>query len=149
MYSHFLVPTDGSALSNKAVKEAVALAKLTGAKITLLHVVEQYHMPVADEGFTIPEIPELKKRHDEAARKAAHHIMATAKRTVAEAGVPCEEAVSVEDTPYDAILKQAKQSKCDLIVMASHGRRGLEALLLGSETTRVLTHSTIPVLVCR
>jgi nucleotide-binding universal stress UspA family protein len=150
MYKHILVPTDGSPLSSKAVKQAAELAKSEGATMTILHVVSPYRSPVAsDEGFRVPEIAELRKRYDEAAQAAGRKIVDAAQKIAAKAGVECDVVVASADMPYDAIIKQAQKRKCDLIMMASHGRRGLQALLLGSETTRVLTHSRIPVLVCR
>lgn len=149
MYKHILVPTDGSELSDKAVKQAIALAKALRAKITLLHAVGQYHGVLADEGYVVPEVPELRKRFEEAERAQAQKILDAASKTVAESGVECATVIATGDFPYDLIIKQAQQSGCDLIMMASHGRRGLQGLLLGSETVRVLTHSTVPVLVCR
>lgn len=149
MYKHILVPTDGSELSNKTVKQAVALAQTLRAKITLLHVVGQYHQMMPDEGYVVPEVPELRKRFEEAERVRAQKVLDAASKTAAEGGVGCEAVIATGDLPYDVIIKQAQQSGCDLIMMASHGRKGLQGLLLGSETVRVLTHSTIPVLVCR
>lgn len=149
MFKHILVPTDGSELSGKAIKQAMALARSLGAKITLLHVVGEYHQLLVNEGYAIPDVPELRKRFEEAELARAHKILDAAKSTVAEAGVECDAVIATGDLPYDSIIRQAKGSGCDLIMMASHGRRGLQGLLLGSETVRVLTHSTIPVLVCR
>ncbi len=149
MFKHILVPTDGSPLSDKAVKQAVALARSLGAKITLLHVVGEYHHLLPDEGYSVPDIPELRKRFEEAERTRAQKILETAEKIVAAGTVECKTITASSDAPYDMIVRQAKQSGCDLIVMASHGRKGLQGLLLGSETVRVLTHSTIPVLVCR
>jgi nucleotide-binding universal stress UspA family protein len=149
MFKHILVPTDGSELSEKAIKQAVALARVLRARITLLHVVGEYHQLLADEGYAIPEIPELRKRFEEVERARAQKILDAARKMVTEGGVECDTIAGTSDTPSDMIIKQAEQSNCDLIMMASHGRRGLKGLLLGSETVRVLTHSTIPVLVCR
>jgi len=149
MFKHILVPTDGSELSDKAIKQAVALAQSLRAKITVLNVVGEYHRALASEGYVLPEIPELRKRFEEVERARAQKILEAAKKVAAKAGVECYAVTAASDVPYDMIIRQAKKSHCDLIMMASHGRKGLQGLLLGSETARVLTHSTIPVLVCR
>lgn len=149
MYKHILVPTDGSELSDKAIREAVALAQALRARITLLHVLGEYHRVLPDEGYVVPEVPELRRRFEEAERVRAQKILDAGSKTATGGGVECEALTATGDVPYEVIIKQAQQSGCDLIMMASHGRRGLQGLLLGSETVRVLTHSTIPVLVCR
>ena len=98
----------------------------------------------------MPEIPVmLKRRFEEENAERASQILGEVKKIAAAYGVKCSTVVANDDSPYEAIIKQAKKSKCDLIMMASHGRRGLQAILLGSETTKVLTHSKIPVLVVR
>jgi nucleotide-binding universal stress UspA family protein len=148
MFKHILVPTDGSPLSDNAIRQAAALARPLGAKITLLHVVGEYRQ-LRDEGYAVPDVPELRRRFEEAERVRANKILDAAKGVVAAAGVECNALVATDDSPFDAIIRQAQEAHCDLIMMASHGRKGLQALLLGSETARVLTHSTIPVLVCR
>lgn len=149
MYSHILLPTDGSKLSDKAAKQAIGFAKEAGAKLTAMNVLGEYHLRLQDEGFVMPEIPALRKRFDEAEAARAKKILDAVKKSAVEAGVECDIVTPTGDSPYDAIIKQAKKCKCDLIIMASHGRRGLQGMLLGSETLKVLTHSTIPVLVCR
>ena len=144
MYQHILVPTDGSPLSASAVENAMSLAKTVGAKVTVLTVVEQ--LPASAWS------PHSLERADEFLR----HAQAEAERRLTEAeqeakrvGVPCE-VVKVEDRqPYEAIIETAEARGCDLIAMASNGRRGISALVLGSETTKVLTHSKLPVLVYR
>jgi nucleotide-binding universal stress UspA family protein len=148
MFKHILLPTDGSELSNKAVEQAIAVAKSLGAKITAVNVVGEYHR-VLDEGYLVPEIPALKKRFAEAEAALAKKILDAVRKSASEAGVECDAVTPTSDVPYEAIIKQAKKSGCDVIIMASHGRRGFQGLLLGSETVKVLTHSTIPVLVCR
>jgi nucleotide-binding universal stress UspA family protein len=148
MIKHILVPTDGSALSSKAIREAIALAQQLQARITVLHVVPSYH-PTFDEGFVIPELPELRKRVEEVQHQRGQQIVDAAQETVSDGGIECDTVVAASDTPYEMIISQAVTAKCDLIVMASHGYRGVQGLLIGSETLRVLTHSTIPVLVCR
>lgn len=149
MFKHILLPTDGSKLSNKAVKKAIGLARALGVKITAVNVVGEYHLRLQDEGFVMPEIAFLKKRFEEAEAARAKKILDAVRKSASEAGVKCDAVTPTSDVPYDAIIKQAKKSGCDLIIMASHGRTGLQGLVLGSETVKVLTHSTIPVLVCR
>jgi nucleotide-binding universal stress UspA family protein len=150
MFKNILVPTDGSKRSAKAVEVAINLAKVFGAKITTLQVIPEYQMFV-DEGFVVPKttsqslITQFKKQTTARSKE----ILDEAHTEAVAAGIECE-AVSVSSSsPYDAIIKQATKSKCDLIVMASHGRKGLEGLLLGSETAKVLVHSKVPVLVVR
>lgn len=149
MFKHILLPTDGSKLSNKAVKQAIEVAKALGAKITAVHVVGAYPPVLPDEGFVLPEIPALKKRFEEEAAARAKKILGSAKEAAQAAGVECSVIVATSDVPYEMIINQATKFECDLIIMASHGRRGLQGILLGSETQKVLTHSKIPVLVCR
>ena len=147
MYSKILVPTDGSPLSDKAVKEAATLARATGATLTLFHVVPAYRLPTASyEGAMIQNIvtPERYKR---SMRAHAKRLLDAAARKAQ--GVATRKLCEFNDQPYEAIIDAARKHKCDLIVMASHGWRGLKGLLLGSETHKVLTHSRVPVLVVR
>ena len=148
MYKHILVPTDGSALSGKAVKQAVALAKSLGAKITALHVSHEYRA-MMDEGFAVPAYATFRKRFEEESAKRSKALLQGINSSAKAAGVECNGIAVANNLPYEAIIKQAKKAKCDLIMMASHGRKGLSSILLGSETAKVLTHSTIPVLVVR
>jgi nucleotide-binding universal stress UspA family protein len=149
MFKHILLATDGSKLSNKAVKQAIEIAKVHGAKITAVNVEGEYHLHLINEGFEMPDVTALKKRFEAAEVARAKKIVDAVTKSASEAGVECNAVTPTSDVPYEAIIKQAKKSGCDLIVMASHGRKGLQGLLLGSETVKVLTHSTIPVLVCR
>jgi nucleotide-binding universal stress UspA family protein len=149
MFKHILLPTDGSKLSDKAVKQAIYLAKSLGAKITAVHVIHKFHLHLQDEGFLIPKIPALKTRFEEEEAALAKKILGSVKGAAKIAGVDCDVIVATGDTPYEMIINQASKFKCDLIIMASHGRRGLQGILLGSETQKVLTHSKIPVMVCR
>lgn len=149
MFKHILVPTDGSALSSKVVKQAVQLAKELGARVTALHIVGNFRPVVHEGGFFMPEIPELRKRFEEETSGHAKKVLDAVKKVAETAGVDCDAVAMTGDIPYDMIIKQANKAKCDLIMMASHGRRGLQGILLGSETQKVLTHSKIPVLVCR
>ena len=149
MYKHILVPTDGSVLSDKAVEAAIKLAKLAGARVTAFHAVEPYPLQgaYAAEASGVAELqPEVfAERSEEYARR----VLDTVARAAAAAGVQCATAHATSHSASHAIVEKARTDNCDLIVMASHGRRGLEGFLLGSETQKVLTHSTIPVLVYR
>jgi nucleotide-binding universal stress UspA family protein len=148
MYKHILVPTDGSKLSSHAVRAACNLAQTCGARITGIYVIPPYVPPIYAEGMIY--IADLgPKRHKEVMQKAATKALAVLSAEARRAGVACAGVAPVADQPWEGILKAARGKRCDLIVMASHGRRGIAGLLLGSETTKVLTHSKIPVLVCR
>lgn len=145
MFRHILLPTDGSALSQTAAKRGIRFARSLGAGTTALFVVPDtfrlYDGGDSPMGFR----EQLQTRWRELAEKALEELRATA----AAEGVPCEALVATNDQPWRAIIETATSRGCDLILMASHGRRGVSALLLGSETQKVLTHSTIPVLVYR
>ena len=145
MFKHILIPTDGSDLSRKAILYGVQLAKESGAKVTGLTVTEPYQPAGMDTVF----IPIDQGDYEEQSRLLSEKAMEQVKMAANAAGVPCETVREVHDQPYRAIIDAAQALGCDLIVMASHGRRGISALLLGSETAKVLTHSTIPVLVYR
>jgi len=148
MYKHILVPTDGTKLSARAIRAACALAQTCGAKITGVYVIPPYVPPIYAEGMIY--IADLgPKRHKEVMQQAAKKALAVLSAEARRAGVACAGVAPVADQPWEGILKAARGKRCDLIVMASHGRRGIAGLLLGSETTKVLTHSKIPVLVCR
>lgn len=148
MYTHILFPTDGSKLSAKAARQVVKFAKSIGAKLTAIHVSGEYR-PMMDEGFALPTVSAFKKRFEAESLKHSKTLLDGVKSDAQSAGVECDGVPVISNSPYAAIIRQAKKSKCDLILMASHGRRGLQSLLLGSETSKVLTHSTIPVLVVR
>lgn len=146
MFKNILVPTDGSERSQGAVRKAVELAKLHEARITGIHVIPDYHLLIAYEGAFDPVTEE---RIEEEAKTRAETYLAFVRKIAQDAGVPCDTVCETSDHPHDAILKTADARKCDLIVMTSHGRKGLAAMLLGSETRKVLTHVKIPVLVVR
>lgn len=146
MFKHVLIPTDGSELSQKAIRIGVELAKFHGARVTGVHAIPDYHLMIAYEGAFDPVTEE---RIEKEARMRAENYLDFIKKTAAEAGVPCETVCETSDHPYDAILKVAKAKDCDLILLHSHGRKGLAAVLLGSETRKVLTYSKIPVMVVR
>ena len=148
MYKHILIPTDGSKPAGKAVKQGIALAKSLGAKLSVLNVAPEFEM-VIDEGFVMPNVGEIKKRFEEQTTRQAKKITDSAAAEAKAAGVKCVTVLERGARPYEAILHHAKKMKCDVIVMGSHGRTGLAHILLGSETSKVLTHSKIPVLVVR
>lgn len=145
MYSHILIPIDGSRLSMEAMRTAMVFARDAGAKVTVLTVVEPFHI------FTV-SAEQLEAKRDEYERKASAHaadLLAAAEREANLLGVHCAVAQVESDDPYIVIIETASKRGCDLIAMASHGRRGIAALLLGSVTLKVLTHSKVPVLVYR
>lgn len=145
MFKHILIPTDGSDLSRKAVIYGVQLAKAVGAKVTAITLMEPYHVASMDAVL----IAETIEEHDALTARSADRALEQVKMAGEAASVAVETLRETHDQPYRAIIDRALANKCDLIVMASHGRRGVAALLVGSETTKVLTHSTIPVLVYR
>ena len=149
MYKHILVPTDGSKLSMAAVKTATHLAKELGAKITAVFVTEPFMPPASNEALLPRSMGTLQAAHRKASAASAEQALGKVAATAKAAQVSCEGLHVTNDRPWDGIITAAKKEKCDLIVMASHGRKGLVGLLLGSETTKVLTHSKTPVLVCR
>jgi nucleotide-binding universal stress UspA family protein len=150
MYRRILFPTDGSERSDRAARQAIALAKALGASITALHAVPTEQM-FLEESFVTPVTisPSLKTQFKKQAALASKEILDKVRAQAAAAGVECEALSDAGDSPYRAILEQAKRLNCDLIMMASHGRKGVAGALLGSETAKVLAHSEIPVLVVR
>lgn len=147
MFKHILVPTDGSALSTDTVQKAVDFARETAAKITFFYSKPDYPVAFYGEGALID--PTTPEKFAAMADKQAQDILSAAQKLAAAANVDCAGASSTSDVPYEAIINAATENGCDLIFMASHGRRGLSGLLLGSETQKVLTHSKVPVLVYR
>lgn len=145
MFTHILLPTDGSSLSEQAVARGVELARRLGARLTALCVVPTPQMIVYDADLPA----EAREKAAAVARDHAARHLARAAAAAQAAGVPLETVTETSDHPYEAIIAVAQRRGCDLIMMASHGRRGVKALLLGSETQKVLTHSRIPVLVFR
>lgn len=145
MYT-ILLPSDGSDFARKTVIQAMSFASALGARIIGLHVVPQFHMPRNEEDL-LPPSAALKERIDEEHRVKAKAILASVEAAAREAGIPCESVVAINDRVYEEIVTTAANRNCDLIVMASHGHAGMTALLLGSETAKVLTHSNLPVLV--
>ena len=148
MFKHILLPTDGSKLADRAIVRGIGLAKSLGAKVTLLSVVPEFRMAV-DESFAVPMSGTLKQRYEKDAKTRAEAMLDKIMRRITKAGVKGSTVVVASDLPFQQIIAVARSRRCDLVVMASHGRRGLTGLLLGSETVKVLTHSKVPVLVVR
>jgi nucleotide-binding universal stress UspA family protein len=148
MFKHILVPTDGSDLALKAAHVAMGLAKSLGARVTAYHSIPPYQLPLADGVYAYVEAfsPEEYKRGTES---QAGEFLAAVQAEAKNAGVQCTPVFATSGAPWDGIIKAAAAGGCDLIVMASHGRKGLKRVLLGSETQHVLTHSQLPVLVLR
>ncbi len=146
MFKHILISTDGSPVSNKAAKAGLALASALGAKVTAYCAVEPMQ-PIYAEGYAFDQkvIEEIEAHARKAAQKRVDAIGKMAKA----ARVPFTSVVTKTSPPYEGIIAAAKKQKCDVIFMASHGRRGLSALIMGSVTQKVLTHSRIPVVVYR
>ncbi len=145
MYKHILIATDGSALSGKAVAQGLGLAKQLGAKVTAITVTEPW---TAAAYGTIPT-PTLVNVYEKAAAENAATILASASAVAKDLGVACATLHVQDQYPAEGIVSTAKDQGCDLIVMASHGRRGLTRMLLGSEAMKVLTSSPVPVLIYR
>lgn len=146
-YRHLLVPSDGTDRSRQAVREAVRLAEAVGARLTLLNVQRTPTMPMPGMGERLD--PATLEALSCAARQESERILAEALQIAQAAGVPASGERLEGETPHRAIVETAGRLGCDLIVMASHGRRGLRGMLLGSETQRVLVQASVPVLVVR
>jgi nucleotide-binding universal stress UspA family protein len=151
MFRHLLVPTDGSDLSDGTIRRAVSFAREAGASITFLHVLANLAMPPQGSLYGDPVLldPTVVAKFSQAERSYADELLERARALAEQAGVRCDTAVGDHPVVYEAIIEAATSHGCDLIFMASHGRRGLAGLLLGSETQQVLTHTDLPVLVFR
>lgn len=147
MFKHILVPTDGSELSNKTIGRAIEFAKEIGAKVTAFYAQPEYPVAYFGEGALID--PTAPEKFNELTEQQAQKYLSEITQQATKLGVECNLLSEVSDIPYQAIIDAAEKQGCDLIFMASHGRRGIAGFLLGSETNRVLTHSRIPVLVYR
>ena len=147
MYTRILIATDGSALSKVAVEHGLALAALTGATVVALKVVPRYPRSYFEGGMAV-EVTDVKRIEGQWS-DAAQAVVDAVKAKGGAEGVTVKAVVAKSDLVAEAVISAAKKHKCDLIVMASHGRKGLKRLLLGSETQHVLTHSPVPVLVLR
>jgi len=148
MYKHILIPTDGSELSQKAVAHGVALAAALNAKVTALTVTSRLHSIEADP-TPVVEIPGAAAFVYDYLHGESKGYLEAAESAARAKGVTCETVQIEHQHPYAAIIETARVRDCDLIVMASHGRRGISAIVLGSETVKVLTHTNVPVLVHR
>jgi nucleotide-binding universal stress UspA family protein len=148
MYKHILVPTDGSNLSRKAIQIAAALARELGARITAIHVVPE-GVPTVFSADRLDGSGLLGRQYRKLVESEAKRALAVVEIEAGIAGVAYAGVQGLAGRPWQAIIRTARSRRCDLIVMASHGRAGLMALALGSETTKVLARSKIPVLVCR
>ena len=147
MFKHILVPTDGSEFSQDTVRRAVSFARDAGARITAFYAKPEGPMAQYIEGVQVDKL--ILEHYEKAAKEHAKAILGFVEGLCRDAGIVCATAVASSDSPYEAIIEAANANGCDLIFMASHGRRGISGLLLGSETSKVLTHSKIPVLVFR
>jgi nucleotide-binding universal stress UspA family protein len=145
MFKHFLVPTDGSALSVKAARAAAELAKATDARLTVLSVAEPYPYSALSEGAFLPDQGLYEKQMHEHAQR----FVAETAELARAAGIPCDTRVAHSFSPSEEIVKLAEEVGCDAIVMASHGRKGITRLFVGSETQKVLAHTRLPVMVIR
>jgi nucleotide-binding universal stress UspA family protein len=145
MYKHILIATDGSELAQKAVRQGLELANRLGAKVTALTVTEPWPVAMADGMVISNPIDEYERAMAQEASRRLDRVSEPAR----ELGVACERVHQADEYPAEGIVEQANAKGCDLIVMASHGRRGIAKLVLGSQATRVLTHSAIPVLICK
>jgi len=146
MFKHILMTTDESAHSERAVERGIELAKLCGAKVTGIHVMQDYQMMMASEGM-VP--PGMEEQRDKQARDEAASFLAVVQKATDAVGVSCDTLVVKGHHPYDAIVDTANARGCDLIVMTARHRKGLAALIMGSEASRVLHRSSIPVLTFR
>jgi nucleotide-binding universal stress UspA family protein len=147
MYKRILIATDGSPLSEKAVQSGLSLAALAGAQVVALKVVPRYPRSYFEGGMPV-DLADIKRIEQQWADDA-QALVEKVKAQGSEEGVNVKAVIAKSDLVAEAVISAAKKHKCDLIVMASHGRKGIKRLLLGSETQHVLTHSHIPVLVLR
>jgi nucleotide-binding universal stress UspA family protein len=145
MFKHILLPTDGSKLSEVTIQKAIDFAKSVGAKVTGFHVIPQFHVFT----YRTEMLEDTREEFASDSRAHAAKYLAVIQEAAKDAGIRCETASATSDQPYEAIIQAAEKRGCDLIMMASHGRKGVQGMLLGSETHKVLTHSRIPVLVYR
>ncbi len=145
MYRNILIATDGSELAQKAVDHGLAIAKGLGSKVTVVTVTE---MMSTQSGMLMPRAADVD-RYETEAKAMARGILEKAAEASKAAGVACDMVHVADKTPAEGVLETTRSRGCDLIVMASHGRRGLNRLLLGSHAQEVMVHSSVPVLVCR
>jgi nucleotide-binding universal stress UspA family protein len=147
MFKHILVATDGSHLSGQALQAGAELAKALGARLSAVYVMPTYAGPAFSEYVAYSNLSNDTFVRDTEAE--ANRVLETTTAQARQFGVECTTSSTRRAHPYEGVIETANDKGCDLIVMASHGRRGVSAMVLGSETNKVLTHSKIPVLVCR
>jgi nucleotide-binding universal stress UspA family protein len=146
MYKHILIPTDGSETADKAVEEGLKFAKWAGARVTAFTAMPEYRLPSGEiVSRNVESLPDYERRSAQEAKRLLDGIAERARG----AGVEFGGEFALSDRPWQAIISAAEKNGCDLIFIASHGRKGMSAFLHGSETREVLTHSKIPTLVCR
>ena len=145
MYKHILIPTDGSPLAEQAITQGFLLARALNARVTVVTVVPPFHV-IAIEPMVVTT---TREDYDRDAAKLVEDRLAMPRAASKAAGVLYNDVYVVAEQPWAAIIETARNAGCDLIMMASHGRKGVSALVVGSETMKVLTHSKIPTLVCR
>jgi len=148
MYKHILLAYDGSLLSDKALNEAASLAKCAGAKVTVIYVATPHHLLLGG-GREVPGLKRLEQQYAEEIDREARQTLDLARQRIAGTGVEADALLDHGKAPHENLVQAALRLKCDLIVMASHGRRGVEGLVVGSQTMKVLTHTSLPVLVVR
>jgi nucleotide-binding universal stress UspA family protein len=145
MFKHILLPSDGSELSEATIQKGIQLAKSINAKVTGFHVILPFHV------FSLQTemLEDTKEQYERQSKVQAEQFLSVIKKAAEKAGVSCDTDYVTSNHPYEMIIQAAEKKGCDLIMMASHGRRGAQGLLIGSETQKVLTHTKIPVLVFR
>jgi nucleotide-binding universal stress UspA family protein len=148
MFNRILFPTDGSEISRRAAQGAIELASKLGIGVVAFHSIPPYIVPISDGMYAY--VPyDTEEDYTKACKAAAAECIKEVEADAKRAGVPFASSVVTAPAPWEAIIKAAGDNKCDVIVMASHGRKGVAGVLMGSEATKVLTHSKVPVLVCR
>ncbi|HET7365508.1 MAG TPA: universal stress protein [Burkholderiales bacterium] len=145
MYKHILMPTDGSALSQAAVREGLQLAKENGAKVTFMNVAAPFHVFAYDAA----SLSDTWSDYDRHAHERSERILSECEKAAGEAGVSSAKRFAVSEHPYEEIVKAASETGADIIVMASHARKGMQGVFLGSQTQKTLARSKTPVLVIR
>ncbi len=145
MFKHLLLPTDGSSASESAIRQALGLAKASGAAVTALHVIQPFHVFAYD----VEMVEHTNLTYLAQAQERAERYLKPIENAAKELGLACDTRIETDEHPSEAIIRVAKARGCDLIVMCSHGRSAIKGLLLGSQTQKVLAHSTLPVLVLR
>lgn len=143
MFKHMLLPTDGSPASERAITQAVAFAKDAQARITGLHVMQEFHLLT----YQLQMLEDTRAQFARECQARADAFLSVLKSAADKAGVPCETVCVTGDLPHEAIVRMAEGKRCDIIIMASHGHKGITGFLLGSETQKVLLHTKKPVLV--